>query len=88
MKTNIETTIRLPSALKHNRAAEVGFHRSVDHALRTVASSDAGIKELLSKIERKLPNVAEASEDLQALRGLFELQLVGARTLQSQVLFT
>ena len=81
MKTDTETTIRLSSALKHNRAAEVGFHRSVDQALRTLASSDDGIKELLSKIERKLPNVTEASEDLQALRGLFELQLVGASSL-------
>ncbi len=43
-----------------------------------------GIKRLLSKIERKLPNVAEASQDLQELRDLFDLQLLDATALRSK----
>ncbi len=45
---------------------------------------DRDIQELLSKIDMKLPNVAEASHDLQALRDLFGRQLLDATALQSK----
>jgi hypothetical protein len=49
---------------------------------KTVAAWDDGMKELVSNIERKLPNVADAGLDLQALRALFNLQLQVATTLR------
>ena|ERR1051326_581801 len=45
---------------------------------------DAAIKDLISKIELILPNVAEASQDLSTLRGLFEEQLADAAALRSK----
>jgi hypothetical protein len=63
-------------------AGEVRFHSPGADPSKTAASCDEGIKELLSTIERKLPNVAEASQDLQALRALFNLQLVDAAALR------
>jgi len=43
------------------------------------AAREKDIQELLSSIEGKLPNVAEASQDLRALRILLESQLLDAR---------
>ena len=48
----------------------------------TIAAWNDGMKELVSNIERKLPNVADASQDLEALRALFTLQLQAATTLR------
>ena len=44
----------------------------------------AAIKDLISKIELILPDVAGASQDLSTLRGLFEEQLVDAAALRSK----
>jgi hypothetical protein len=73
---------------------ETEFHPPGAHPSKSmlspkpVAAWDHGIKHLLSKIERKLPNVAAAGQDLQALRNLFDLQLLDARALRSRFLLT
>jgi hypothetical protein len=46
-------------------------------------SRDAAIKDLISKIELILPNVACASPDLSRLRRLFEEELADAAALRS-----
>ena len=53
-----------------------------------VTAWDDTIEELLSKIERKLPKVAEASQDLQDLRDLFKQQLADAAALRSKLPLT
>jgi hypothetical protein len=84
MKTKSDPIQQLPPPLKLNRAAKVRIQSSDDHDFETLVASNDGIKELLAKIERKLPNVAAASDDLQALRGLSNLQLAEARALLSK----
>ena len=46
------------------------------------------IKELLSKIEGKLPDIATARPELKQLRNLFELQLLHAQALKTNFPFT
>ena len=67
----------------HSDAEEVDSNLSEARRFRPAAGSAEDIRDLLSKIEQKLPNVAEATHDLRALRDLLHSQLLNATTLQA-----
>jgi hypothetical protein len=64
-------------------AEEVDSNLSGARRFRPPAGSADDIRDLLSKIEQKLPNVAEATHDLRALRNLLHSQLLNATNLQA-----
>jgi len=53
------------------------------HRLTTQAGPPDVIRDLLSKIERKLSVGADARQDMQSLRDLLNAQLLTAKTLQA-----
>jgi hypothetical protein len=75
-----------------NRAwrGEVGLSFSTTHSLNNTLTPESlvlwypGLKDLLLRINTKLPNVAGASHELRALRTLLSKQLSEAKVLRSQ----
>jgi hypothetical protein len=64
-------------------AKDLDFCSSGAHRLTTPASSPDDMRDLLSKIERKLSCCADARQDMQSLRDLLSSQLLNATALQA-----